>query len=147
MLGSKQAKEYFSGANTGYFLWEKDDPKGRLKSLSGWSQGLWRIISQEQSWALIKKLVTCARLDFRTAVDQWLLCALNSYYYYYFLNRSVNLEILSGFHHYMYGIQYVGYVVCNNLWQSSHRSLKTTGILPDTGIWGALSIPVFGLGD
>lgn len=98
MLGSKQAKEYFSGANTVYFLWEKDDPQRQTQEPK-WVEP--RAAKNHFSGATLgpnQELATCARLDFRTAVDQWLLCALN---FYIFFNRSVNLVILSGFHHYM----------------------------------------------
>lgn len=54
---------------------KKDDPEGRIKN--PWVEPR-SVKNYSPRAVLIKELVTCARLDFRTAVDQGWLCALHS---------------------------------------------------------------------
>lgn len=38
----------------------------------GWNQELWTVIPREQYWALIRKLMIHAQLDFRVAMDYYM---------------------------------------------------------------------------
>ena len=66
-LGNKQA------ANTGHFLWERENDSEGNQEPKRWHQGPWRIIPKKQDGVLIKELMAYSKLDFRTAVNQGLL--------------------------------------------------------------------------
>ena len=67
--------ESYSLASMGLFFFFKEHWfKGGTKTLKGRGKSL-RIILRQQDWTLIQKLATCDQLNFRIAMDQWLLHA------------------------------------------------------------------------